>query len=224
MTGNAHQKKVFNKALKNALARLALPVPVPADGKAANRLEERSRVGPKLRAWASKYAIPWHPLWKNVKRWSAAVPTLWKIGIAALGILLGAVPLLPRPSVTPLDNLDPHSPLTAPFIVSNDGYTTVHSAFFECQVDRLLDSRLNQMENNMLAAYPLGDIEPNGRTTAFCGDAIGGLGSAQGFSQAHVTLIIWFRPDFWPWHRTQKFPFEGLMGEDHIVRWFPVSK
>jgi hypothetical protein len=160
----------------------------------------------------------------STRHWLSRFVTFRKRMVALIGLVAAVVSLLvlfPRVSVTPQENLNAYDPLTAPFLLSNDGYATINSAHFLCHVDLLIGTNGNKMARGVWGGYGLGDIAPNGHTTLLCEPF---TDSSGGFSQAHITLAVTFRPDWYPWHITRKFPFVGKMGDNRIIRWLPVSK
>jgi hypothetical protein len=196
----------------------------------AKRLNARLKATSKWRMSGHKLARVLHPAWKKVRRWSSKIPLFWKIGVPVLGLLFGAVPMLSRPSAMPSDNPTPNDPLSAPFLVANDGYLTMNSSDFVCWINDLVGAGSTEIRESYMGGYPLGDIGPNGKTTATC--ALIDMDSQakffefdpkERFKRADITVIVRFRPDFWPWFRTKEFRFLGIAGDDHVIHWLPMS-
>jgi hypothetical protein len=162
------------------------------------------------------------------RSWFSRIPLIGRVTFFVIGLpslYVGLLSVLPRISVAPQENLRSADPLTAPFVVANDGYVDVHAVVFQCVIDVLETPRHNLIQNSVALPtqdiYQLGDIAAGGSTTSFCGHAIA---TPEGFIKAHVTMNVFFRPDFLLWRTSKSFHFQGIMNEKGAIRWMPSSK
>jgi len=125
--------------------------------------------------------------------------------------------------VTPQENIHPSEPMLNPFIVSNDGYIDLHSVTLYCGIDRLGTTHVAIVDSIADSTERLGDIGAGGRTTAVCTNLVNFANSGL-FREAHITLIVDFRPDFLPWKMHRQFPFRGSMDDKNVIHWFPVTR
>jgi hypothetical protein len=163
---------------------------------------------------------------KNRPNWVARIPKVWQAVIFILGvpgIYVGILSILPRVSVSPGELLRSSQPLSVPLVVSNDGVLDIHDAKLFCAIDRIVDEKHLSLEAAIADnsdTFELGDIGSDGRATTFCVNAIG-FGAP--ILEAHIIVLLSFRPDFLPWRTDRHFHFRGTSGENKSFHWVPTS-
>lgn len=164
-----------------------------------------------------KERLPLHPIPKT-KTWSYTQKT----GHTSY---IGLLSLVPRVSITPEDLLRSTEPLSAPLLVSNDGFLDIHSAKISCQVNHILDAMHASVNistaNGVAGSFELGDIGAGGRTTTFCAD---GVTLNTPAVEADMVVLLTFRPDFLLWRTTRKFHLRGTVDEKGTFRWVQTSR
>jgi hypothetical protein len=111
---------------------------------------------------------------------------LWK-WVGAFGLLFGILTagyvFQPNVTVTAEDPLRPADMLSTPFTVRNEGTTAIRNVRFVCQVDTLVTSELQFVQNNRVTERLLVDELPRGESVSggcwlpnFSGNIIGRSG------------------------------------------------
>jgi hypothetical protein len=157
-------------------------------------------------------------LWLTDNRKSRLLTTgkvlVFLVGIP--GLYVGILSVLPRISITPQEPLQRHEPFSAPFIISNDGYSTVHTINLTCSLDSVLDTHRNRYTNvTTPSSQNIDYLAAGGRSTFDCP-----VGNLQ-ILEADFSIIVSFRPDFLPWHKIEIFHFRARIADNGSVRWFP---
>jgi hypothetical protein len=162
-----------------------------------------------------------HP--KETQSWIKKIPTIWRALIFLVGLpglYVGILSALPRISVSPSEELRKYDPLSAPFVISNDGFLAIHSVNMPCRIDHYLGSPRRMMSNVTLGDNLVDDeIGPDGRSTHFCNAIV----QDSAIKELIVTTTVLFRPDFLPWTTSRNFHFKGHKSDDGIMRWSPYT-
>ena len=149
----------------------------------------------------------------------------WK-GIVSVGVLVtltGLFSLLPKVSVSAAQLLDPQAPFSAPFIISNDGYLSIHDITFRCvvkYVEHKDGGRVIVSPHGITSGQVIATIDPGEKSTVACPFPF--------FSQspiigADVEFVLKYRPDFVFWHREKRSRFGLAKDKDGQFHWFPRS-
>jgi hypothetical protein len=143
------------------------------------------------------------------------MPILWRSTssrILALATLLGIVVLYPRVSITPGDDTGNPDPLHLPITVSNNGQFSIYSSKLTCNVDQMLNlTRHNVISRgvaNEAVDLPIGTVAGGGYTTTACPYHVKFVASGENF-YGHLTLVLSFRPSFWPRQISRTFYMQG---------------
>jgi hypothetical protein len=133
---------------------------------------------------------------------------LYIVGIP--GIIVAILTLLPRASVSPDELHNPSDPFSAPFIVANDGYVDLNDVTFTCSPVKVLSSRQWEIRADdgagfSDASFNVGTLGPDGRTTVFCN--LTRFISVGPIQDAHIRIILSFRPEWLPFRRSIKRDF-----------------
>lgn len=143
---------------------------------------------------------------------------LFLIGVP--GLYVGILSILPRVSVSPGEELKKYDPLSAPFVISNDGYLTIHSVNMPCTIDHLLLSSGDRVVGTTTGDGLVDDeIAPDGRSTHFCSITA----PDPKMKEVILTTTVLFRPDFLPWKTSKVSHFRGFPGEDGVMHWSPYA-
>ena len=187
--------------------------------------KDSSHTIPKKRGWATRAAI-------SIR---SRIPILWRSTISrvlAVATLLSIVVFYPRVSVTPGEQIDNRDPLHFLITVSNNGQFSIYSTTLICDVDELSDltthSSIFRSRLHEAADFPIGTLAGGGYTTTLCGSPFGeffpGYFSPEHKIRGHVTILIKFRPSFWPLIITRTFYLHGTTESDNRLHWIVVSK
>lgn len=147
------------------------------------------------------------------------------LGIPSL--IVGILEILPRASVSPEELQNPSDPFSAPFIVANDGYVDLYDVTFLCSPIKVLTSTRGEIRADVGAGFSdtsfnVGTLGPDGRTTVFCPLYVMYMGPGP-IKEAHIQIILSFRPEWLPFHRSIKRDFVLSKDAAGRYRWLHFS-
>lgn len=149
------------------------------------------------------------------------------VGIGLFLGLLGALYyLLPRLSVSPSGPINPSNASSSYFVISNDGYRPIHDVKIHLGLGHI--------------HYGLIHVEGNSKTYAaeLCNDcSIPEIDPTEKhaiptflptfeqspLTSADITVIVYYRPDFWLWTQRRMFRFVTAQSADGHLYWMPEA-
>jgi hypothetical protein len=163
-------------------------------------------------------------------RWRIAKVFLFLVGVP--GIVVGILSLLPRASVSPNDPLDPSTPFSSPFVVSNDGYAELYDVTFYCTPVRIETTGHQIIASNdkpgaesgvQDTSVKVGTLGRDGQTSVYCPIPFFFRG-LDPIAAAHIRITLSFRPEWLFWRRTISSDF--VLARDHSgqPRWLHTSQ
>jgi hypothetical protein len=176
---------------------------------------------PKKRGWAITWATPI----------GGKIPILWRSTLSRIlalaATLLSIVVLYPRVSVTPGEDYGNPDPLHIYITVSNNGQFSIYSCALTCTIDQAMNltehRAITRTKTNEATNFPIGTLEGGGYTTTICPSAIGFLNPRDNF-YGHVTVVLYFRPSFWPLQVQRTFYIRGATESDGRIHWHVTSQ
>ncbi|SRR6266568_8607896 len=149
-------------------------------------------------------------------------------GISLFGIVLGSATLLggfvsiltlsPRISVSQPSLPDSSNPFASRFVVSNDGWISLHDVKFSCATASV-HAPVNITVNGGTWSSPelfATDLLPARKATVPC---LVPMDFPNPISDADVAVIVSFRPDFLWWRQEQKIRLLGRRMPDRSWTW-----
>jgi hypothetical protein len=153
-----------------------------------------------------------------------AIRTLeWAIAFGA-SLLTIAGFFLPKVSVNTSTSLQATNPMKSVFSLSNDGLLPIHDIIAVCQLEKFKAGNFQMLatgEGDGGFTFPEshGDIlSPGHHMTLPCAHLIG-VDDTASITEAEMTIILTYRPDFVWWHRKAKFPFKAEKTMDASWIW-----
>ncbi|HEV8157567.1 MAG TPA: hypothetical protein VGP58_00940 [Pyrinomonadaceae bacterium] len=162
-------------------------------------------------------------IWSLIKRTSV----LGKAAIVSISVIFGiiaVVQLSPRVSVFSNESLDPLTPFSSPFIVSNDGFFPIYDVKFQCDLtnvgatNNIKISDFSTQEN----ANTISVIKPADKETTQCARGLFAPASGQ-FEKADVSIVLSFQAYWIPSSQTKKFRFVTQKDKSGQLHWFPKA-
>ncbi|HKV36587.1 MAG TPA: hypothetical protein VJP89_19755 [Pyrinomonadaceae bacterium] len=147
----------------------------------------------------------------------------WK-GIVGIVVLLAAVAQIYfstwRMSVSPGETLKASDPLATMFVLHNEGQFAVHDIKFLCFLNRIsyLDGTIVEYSMGNNAEFNVLRLDGNGKTSTPCYVPV----KAQPVS-ADVTIIVSYRPSFYPFEKHQNFRFVAQWKDEGGFVWVPMG-
>jgi hypothetical protein len=193
------------------------------------RRRARKRQRAKLKETTPEEGIPpikgeaHPPLGKRYFSQTITAARLFWGAIAVAIALLGAWAILrPVVHVEPYVRLNPSSPFSERFKVSNDGYFTIYDVQYDCI---LLDAKTVGFEANSLhivrgnRSNYLGEIGPGYSGTIDCPADEVISGGNNHYVSAKIVLGIEFTPSFDFRRKKRQFQFTGQLDSQGNVQW-----
>ncbi|MDQ3749668.1 MAG: hypothetical protein M3367_11780 [Acidobacteriota bacterium] len=162
-------------------------------------------------------------VWASIKRTSLLVWTIIA-GISVIVGIIGGVQLSPRVSVSSNESLDPSTPFSSPFIVSNEGLLPIYDVEFQCDIKNV--EAMNNINlggfNTVGTAKIIPIINPAGKETTQCAQGLFAPTSGQ-FENADVSIVVSYRVYWIPLSQTRKFRFVTRKDKSGQLHWFPKA-
>ena len=128
--------------------------------------------------------------------------------------------------VDPYISLNPDSPFSERFHISNDGHFKIRDATFGCLVIRTKSQSESIMKlltaYNQIEAHPgyVNTIIASGGTTIDCPfDRALNTGANMRYAEAEMEFRVRFSPTFYFWRRESCFRFLGVLNDQGRVEW-----
>jgi hypothetical protein len=138
-----------------------------------------------------------------------------------LGIVTGALSLVPKISVSALEAQDPAIPFPAPFSVSSDGSLGIEKVKMSCVLIHVSDFTGHEFVTDAATTNFFPDIrhmEPGERATLPC--VLPTKSMNPYVHDAEIAIVVNFRPDY-IWRRQERrFLFYTLPQKNGILRWY----
>ena len=179
----------------------------------------------KRRHKKQKSPFKWHkkpvPFGSKVKNASRRVWT-WVVSAAVvIGLWASWVEFKPSLHTEPFRQLNPASPFSEAFTVSNDGKLAVYNLKFYCHIIAAHKGTAIY-EDNQMDAEPskLSTILSSGSTTIYCPiERATGNDSPDKYTRAQITFRVTFQHLLHPWGTQDCFQFLGVLDSDNRVQW-----
>jgi hypothetical protein len=137
--------------------------------------------------------------------------------VTVLAFLSGYALLRPNLSVEPGIQLDPTDPFSTQFEIRNQNrFLAIHDISLKCSIILAVTPIL--VVSNQVNEWPhaIPEIEANKSSTVPCQRNWGGFGLVK---VAAIEIEISSRPDWWPFHVDNKFPFLGVRDAQDVLHW-----
>jgi len=147
---------------------------------------------------------------------------LWTVVPAGLAMLAGFALFRPQVSLDPDLLLNPDDPFSTQFTVTNQNrifnVKKLHPACYTIYVLTDHNVAMNGLPPRPVPEIPV--ISPGEKTTIDCPPWVGGLGAGAGkVLRAYIEIDVSYKQDGWPFTRTQRFPFKGMIDSKNGVHW-----
>lgn len=124
--------------------------------------------------------------------------------------------IVPKLSVDISGSSQAANPLATVFYLSNDGALPIHSIVAACGAIQLTAGNFN-WESAPDARFISSDskaeiLSPGHKMSLPCNHMIGVINTAT-ITKAEITIIVVYRPDWVPWHKTGRFPWKAEKAE-----------
>jgi hypothetical protein len=165
----------------------------------------------------------------KIEAWTKAVwygfRTTWGAIVAIIVLLAGGAQIYFstwRMSVTPGETLKTSDPFTTMFVLHNEGQFAMYDVTFGCLLnDVVYPNRTRAMENYVTdEPYNVSMLEANARTSTPCYLPL--LPTPP--LSVELTVIVSYRPSFFPFHRTSQFRFLARPNDRGGFSWTPMGK
>ena len=154
--------------------------------------------------------------------WFSSVWGMFWSGVVAfgtiLGIISGAYFFAPQLSATPSTTMIESDPMSTFFLIANEGNLDLHDVSFSCRVNTATDGRgiyIAMSENNISTFRA--NFQAKGKIGLPCLAAT----HLERLAQADISIIIQFRPSFWPYRKKSEYRFRTQQGDHEKVYWLP---
>jgi hypothetical protein len=164
----------------------------------------------------------------KLSRWFRIPASLfWKFVVVLsviVGLIAALLTFLPRLSMSSSESLDPSTPFSTPFVVSNDGLLSINDVTCYCLIRRVViaDRGDITVSNNIVYSdsLPVPNLAPGEKTTVSCPPL---LPSEPRITRADMDIVLRFRPYGLPWYREKAFRFTTEIASDKRLHWYPRS-
>jgi hypothetical protein len=151
---------------------------------------------------------------------------MWALigGAAVLVTLSGGLALFPRISVSSAASLEPHNPFATVFIISNDGYFSIHDATFRCVILNAEDeshARVIAPQGIQPTNLNIPEIGAGEKSTHACPWP---FKFETPMLSADLIFLVSYRPSLIPWRQEKAFRFGTAKNKDGQLIWLPRSK
>lgn len=144
---------------------------------------------------------------------------------AILGVTGFVLTTRTKLSVDVSGSLQSANPMATVFSLSNDGTLPIHSVMAVCGAVQFTMGKW-QMESGPDAGFIFPEskteiLSPGHKMTLPCGHVIGppvGVAPTD-ITRAEITIVVHYRPDWWPWHKTMRFPWKAEKTQDGTWIW-----
>jgi hypothetical protein len=153
------------------------------------------------------------------------LPRLEKIVGWILGILTVAgffLNYIPKLSVDTSGSLRPQDPMGTVFYLSNDGLFAVHDVFANCYFVRIEGAVDLYNFKIALPSSRAKILSPGHKMTLPCAHAV--ASEAGAVTNAEITLLVDYRPDWIWWHKHTEFPMRAEKIENGTWLWKYIPK
>jgi hypothetical protein len=146
---------------------------------------------------------------------------------AILGIVAFVLSNAPKLSVDVSGSLQPANPMSTVFYLSNDGLLPVHDVVVACGAPQLKAGKY-EIESEQDARFLFPDskaakLSPGHKMTLPCAHLVG-VADPASITEAEITIIADYRPDWVPWHKTARFPWKAEKTENGSWIWKSVPR
>ncbi len=155
------------------------------------------------------------------------VSTAWKVVLAILFVLAALSEIYFstwRLSVTPGQTLKEINPMATMFILRNEGQFSIYDIEFSCWLNSVKwenDVSIEQGRGST-DAFNIRELEGNAETSSPCFISMYNPHRAV---SVDVTLVVSYRPSFYPFHKERQFRFIAWPNEPGKgYSWTPMSK
>jgi hypothetical protein len=156
------------------------------------------------------------------KRWN------WSnlaVGLASLVASVGFV-IWPEVSLTYRDNMDPNALFSAPFIVENTGWLSVHDVEPVCGVESVKIGNLELGNLGIAPAHEAADVlKPRGAISFDCQITPRSSRVPGSEQSGKIDVRVTYRPwTFWPWTWELSQRFKAEYSEARGLAWRPIAR
>ena len=139
-----------------------------------------------------------------------------------IGIVTGVLSLLPQVSVSSSAPLNPLDPFSAPFIVNNTGFLSIHDGKYFCRLNNVVyeGAIIKNIASKTTALRT--SIQPQEQDSVFCVILPEPIVQRGGpLQSADISIRMKFRPTWTLWEREQLYRFRTQKNKDRQLSWFP---
>jgi len=158
--------------------------------------------------------------------------TVGWLGIIAslLGIIGFFLDVAPKISIGSSGSLQAANPMATVFYLSNDGSLPIHDIVAACGAPQFkMGGYEISSEPDARFLFPESKAEilsPGHQMTLHCAHLVGPApgSSPTDITKAEITIIVRYRPDWLPWHKTERFPQKAEKTEEGNWIWKSIPR
>ncbi len=163
----------------------------------------------------------------STKRWIRTLEWAIAIGGIVVGILGFLLNYAPKLSVAISGSLQAANPMATAFVLANEGLVPVHDIVAACGAPQFKMGKW-EVASDPDARFVLPEskaeiLSPGHTMTLPCGHLMGpnngGPIPPGAITKAEITIIVDYRPDWLPWHKTERFPWKAERTLDGGWHW-----
>jgi len=146
------------------------------------------------------------PIWKTLLEGFGIFATI-------VGILAAILAFLPKLSVGVSGSLEPANPVKSVFFLSNDGQLPVYDIMVKCNFPKVKYFDGSGIDSSPDSGFIFPEsranmLSPGHTMTLPCAHSLG-FKRPEYLTEAEITIIVDFRPDYIWWHKRAVFPWRG---------------
>lgn len=145
--------------------------------------------------------------------------------VTVLGFILGF--MIPKLTVDAAGSIQSSSPMGTLFYLSNDGALPIHDVFVTVGNLQITGQNLQVLGFGEFQNVPkearADTLSPGHKMTLPYAPAFG-FTAISNFSGAQLVITAHYRPDYIPWHRTERFPFRAVRTNAGTWEWLSIPQ
>lgn len=164
---------------------------------------------------------------RSVKTFWKGVSWTWKVAglaFAVLGMISTLGYFRARVSVTPGQTLKDSDPFATMFTLQNEGEFTLYNVKFSCLIDTSgFENRTYKVAGNFAndPSFDVPELASGVKTNAPC---YAGFDLNSPVTHADATLIVSYRPSFYPFRKTSQFHYRAYQKPDKSYAWVETAR
>jgi len=181
------------------------------------RKRERKRIEAQLKKAISEQGRQ-PPEKQYFSKTISAAKLFWGVIAAIIALLGGWAILKPIVHVDPYIHLNPSSPFSERFKLSNDGSFAIYDVHYDCILADARTTHGSRVDHMVIVGGDRGAIEAGQSISIDCPlDSI--LSINDHYISAEIAFDIQFRPTWYFWPKMKEFLFSGQLDSQGNVQW-----